>query len=408
MSAIQTPSSSTIIAALGNLVGYIGAEAATSDIFERLLWPQRFYSGFNISNAPIVILLMPMMGPLHSAALSTLDSFSRQQLLRGKRSGHMLGTPFFRDSKTKYKVFDGSAELVKDGRNGLWTRAVAQISPSIKKVQQLVSEGEEKKGERVRAVAAVCTLTLKPVKDCETPNSQTIYGDVGPVNWRIYLALFTSEMLSLVIGIVAATVWRTYFAFLWLAPLLLKLTSGALALSREELVSSDHEKESHVVVRFDLPNNRALILNGPESTVLQFCRHYGHPIRNRVLEIAQMGIIVAFACVFPAGFIMSTIWMPSGLQYLWLGHQIYNTLALYTYRYTNAHSVATTEQCMAKIFEDQLAKNTPDTIFFGRQRGEMVAVTLHMTFHERWRSAQDTADKALVGASIARSDTMNP
>lgn len=404
MTANQAPSSSTIIGALGNLVGYIGAEAATVDIFERLLWPQRFYNNFNVSNAPIVILLMPMMGPLHSAALATLDRFSRQGLCRGRRSGHMLDTAFFSDSKIKYKILDGSKEPTKECRNGIWPRAIAQILPSVEVAHQIVSDKENKNNGPVRSLAAACNLSLRPMKDCETPKPLTIKGDVGRVTWRIYLGLFVSETISLTIGIIAATVWRSYFAFLWLVPLLLKLTSGVLAVSREGLASPDAAVRNNIVARCDLPNNRALIIDGPEATVLQFFRHYGHPVRNRFLEIAQITIIVAFALVFPAGFIMSTIWMPTGLQYVWLGHQIYNTFALYVYRYTSARDTATTEQRIAKLFQSKLTENKRCTIYLGCQPGETVAATLQMSFHNRWRSAQEAAEKALSNASATQSD----
>jgi hypothetical protein len=62
----------SILSALGTLIGYIGAEAATDQVFERLLWPQRFWNGFTIYHALRVALFMPMGGPLHRAALHTL------------------------------------------------------------------------------------------------------------------------------------------------------------------------------------------------------------------------------------------------------------------------------------------------------------------------------------------------
>ena len=35
-----------VFGGFGAVLGYIGAEAATPNVFERLLWPQIFYSGF--------------------------------------------------------------------------------------------------------------------------------------------------------------------------------------------------------------------------------------------------------------------------------------------------------------------------------------------------------------------------
>ena len=60
--------------ALGTVLGYIGAEAATDAIFKRLLWPQGSYSDFNIKNSFKMALLLPSGGPLYKAALQTLDN----------------------------------------------------------------------------------------------------------------------------------------------------------------------------------------------------------------------------------------------------------------------------------------------------------------------------------------------
>ena len=59
-----------------------------------------------------------------------------------------------------------------------------------------------------------------------------------------------------------------------------------------------------------------LVVEGKESVVLQFFRHYGHPIRNRARELIQISIVVAFGLVFPIGLMCSLIWMPVVLQYV--------------------------------------------------------------------------------------------
>ena len=58
-----------VLGALGTLIGYLGSEVATGVLFERLLWPQRFYNGISTSNAWKLALFMPMGGPMHKAAL---------------------------------------------------------------------------------------------------------------------------------------------------------------------------------------------------------------------------------------------------------------------------------------------------------------------------------------------------
>lgn len=40
--------------------------------------------------------------------------------------------------------------------------------------------------------------------------------------------------------------------------------------------------------------------------------------------------------------------MPIGLQYVWLGYQLYATMAMYMYRFTRAHQWATSEARLAQ------------------------------------------------------------
>jgi hypothetical protein len=63
----------SVLNALGTLIGYLGAEVAIPEIFERLLWPERCYNGSNLSKASQMAFFMPMGGPLHKAALSSLN-----------------------------------------------------------------------------------------------------------------------------------------------------------------------------------------------------------------------------------------------------------------------------------------------------------------------------------------------
>ena len=87
-------------AALGAIIGYLGAEVAEGDIFERLLWPQRFYNHLELDAVIKLAFLMPMGGPVHRAALITLDNFRKNGLYRGHCQGQMLGTAFFQSKDT--------------------------------------------------------------------------------------------------------------------------------------------------------------------------------------------------------------------------------------------------------------------------------------------------------------------
>ena len=102
LNAMSDESQTTsVIGALGTLIGYIGSEAATDDVFERVLWPQRFFNAFSWQDILDIGLLNPMGGPMHKAALTALDKFYQSGLFRGRDLGNMLGTAFFRDAGLK-------------------------------------------------------------------------------------------------------------------------------------------------------------------------------------------------------------------------------------------------------------------------------------------------------------------
>ncbi|KAI1666406.1 hypothetical protein L13192_10090 [Pyrenophora tritici-repentis] len=63
-----------VAGALGSVIGYVGAEVAKPTVFERLLWPQRFYNYATPRTLLLSALTMPMGGPLHKAAFAALDS----------------------------------------------------------------------------------------------------------------------------------------------------------------------------------------------------------------------------------------------------------------------------------------------------------------------------------------------
>lgn len=123
---------SNALNALGTLIGYIGTEVATDDFFDRLLWPRRAYNNFTWKHIPQMALLMPMGGPLHKAALTTLDDFYKHNLYERYQNGHMLGTSFFRDLKLRYRVFNqGSGFEDEHVRNGLLVRAMMKMRPPL-------------------------------------------------------------------------------------------------------------------------------------------------------------------------------------------------------------------------------------------------------------------------------------
>ena len=73
MSADANTLSVAAFTALGTIVGYLGTEVASASIFDRLLWPSRFYNTRSLTSIMAIGLLMPFGGPIHKAAVEALD-----------------------------------------------------------------------------------------------------------------------------------------------------------------------------------------------------------------------------------------------------------------------------------------------------------------------------------------------
>lgn len=351
-SASQTTS---VISALGTIIGYIGSEAATEDVFERLLWPQRFFNAFSWQELVEIGLLNPMGGPMHKAALNTLDKFQQSGLFKGRNLGNMLGTAFFHDTGLKYKLHDpppGSTGK-EHVRNGLWVQAIARIPLTAQSQKGQNPESGVTPPKLVRAKSVVNFLELSYVHG-NADLAKTVKCDTGSPSCRTLLAIVWSEITGLAVGGLVLGCWRSYFSFFWFLPLALKLLSATFTIQRESLLPkpSGHEANIEETKRFEVNTHGHgfLVIEGKESAVLQFFRHYGHPIRNRARELTQISIVVAFGLAFPIGLMCSIIWMPIGLQYVWLGYQLYATLAMYLYRFTRAHQWTRSEARLAQKF----------------------------------------------------------
>ena len=414
--------------ALGTILGYLGAEIAPPDLFERLLWPQRFYNGFSLASIPKMALLMTMGGPLHRAALTTFDDILHNDLLKGPHLGHMLGSPFYKDSCLKYTVYD--AEGRKEGeeyvRNDLWTRVAANYPiPS-----SALSTGGDGKPTvtRVRAFHKVSYLRLSAIRQPSQPRDMA-GEETGAATPRIYIALFVTELVSVIVGAIVLAAWRSLFGLLWFIPLVLKLASAAFALQREPIkvpelptspprtpsVSSTSElcekfespcptpsstdtlAEPPRTKIFEIHNEKHgfLLIEGPEELVLQFFRHYGHPIRNRCREAVQLCIIICMGFVFPVGLVCCLVWMPVSLQYLWLGYQLYTTLAMHIYRFTGGRAWSTTEDHLLKQFLRSSEKGEPQVAYLGGP-GSGVMAELNVTFHGRYAEGKAHMERLLL------------
>ena len=389
----------SILSALGTLIGYIGAEAATDQVFERLLWPQRFWNGFSVYHAFQVALLMPMGGPLHRASLHTLDKFFENGLFKGDSIGHMLGTAFFKNSGWSYTVWcNGQQESTELVRNGLWVRAASLLPIPIERRQNGLENGRP-----VRARTALNKLVLDYTTS-PPHKGRTVSKDTAGVSSRVFVALLVSELSGVLAGVTVAIVWRSWFAWLWFSPLVLKWISAIFAISREDLAPRPalDVAESTKIFEIVHPQQGIFLIEGKESTVLQFFRHYGHPVRSRTRELAQFAVIICFGLMFPAGLVSSIIWMPTSMQYLWLGYQLYATLAMYTYRYTNSHLLATTEEALAANFRETGFKRSTaksaeaEPIYLDGGNGEVLSATLTTTYHNSFGAVKEAAKAHLL------------
>ena len=353
MNSSQTTS---VISALGTLVGYIGAEAATEDVFERLLWPQRFFNAMSRQDFLQIGFLTPMGGPLHRAATGTLDKMHRNGLFSGRSLGNMLGTAFFHDTGLKYKVHEQQKVIGKEHvRNGVWVRAIQRVAmPATFDKERHAEDGvTERKFVRARSVVNILELSYsETVKD----SKKAVRNDASKITLRCILTIIWSEITGVAAAGLAFGHWRSYFSLLWLMPLFLKLVSAISAIPREDLQGKPASNDAHPesIKQFEVNTNGHgfLIVEGTDSVVLQFFRHYGHPIRVRWRELTQLCIIVMFGALFPIGLVCSLLWMPVGLQFAWFSYQLYATTAMYIYRYARGYQWTTTESRLARRFSE--------------------------------------------------------
>jgi hypothetical protein len=200
----ETDHSGRYIAALGAVVGYIGAEAANGNIFERLAWPQRAYSNLNIRNALKIAFLMPYGGLLFKPVMAIMDTASRNGTLSGRGQGHMLGTIFYPDSSTVYDVYDrGSdapSEIKKEARNNTWLRIARIISMRATPPKKADVERGKSVPEETRSRLATCHLTFtteKLPKTSKWSNDFSIDVETTSPGPRAVLGTLVSELTGI-------------------------------------------------------------------------------------------------------------------------------------------------------------------------------------------------------------------
>ncbi|KAJ4414710.1 hypothetical protein N0V82_007762 [Gnomoniopsis sp. IMI 355080] len=389
---------SNIFGGFGAVIGYIGGEAATADWFERLLWPQRFFSGFRLASVPSVALLLPMGGPLHKAALSTLDVMHHHGLMKGAYRGHMLGTPFFRSQDWSYTMHGNefSETHTEPLRNCLWARAISLLPVG----EQVVTKSslDEEKGTRpqsvLRAQVAVNHLTLSWPTTNDRSRLPFVPEPSGTPNLRVYLGIITAEATAIIVALALAVTSRTTWSILFLVPLFLRLLSASLAIHREKLLSpkltvTATDPPVDFEVHCPQSDGSFMMITGPPTLVLQFVRHFGHPVRSRWREVTQLACIAAFGLFYPFGLLCSMVWMPLSVQCVWLSYETYLIAAMHVARYTWSGLGSTTEARIAQALMSPEAREAGGkegaSILFGHEvYGEgTVKAMWSATYHTR-------------------------
>ncbi|KUI67825.1 hypothetical protein VM1G_03517 [Cytospora mali] len=391
---------------LGTILGYLGGEVAEEVLFERLLWPQRFYNDCSMSILIKDIFLFSMGGPLHSAALSTLDNLRGQGLYYGHRRGNFLGTAFYDDLKLSYD----SSGKTGAARNAFWVRVSRCISrASLSRNKMLPKfDSEDIQAENTphfRALQTVNHLTLRLVEDGKKSRSDggVVCVQEDKATWRTVLRILVSESVALATGIVSIFIGGWWVAIYMVIPLLLKMVALAASVNREGLEGLSELKRKgplNTTESFRVFDSAYgyLVITGPRPVVTQFFRHYGHPTRytnlGRFREVISIVVIYSFVLYFPAGLI-TNIWMSSPIIYLWLAYQLYAVLAMHIVRLLGWQGCGTTEERVAR--ELMLGK----TVRLQSQQGEDVEASLWTTFVPNIASGEETV-RELMGERAIR------
>ncbi|KAK4496814.1 hypothetical protein PRZ48_012798 [Zasmidium cellare] len=398
----------TAIGAMGAVLGYIGAEGATTAPFERLFWPQRAYANFNWRHTAKFAVLGATGGPIYKAALQVMDGVCANRLLRGSRLGNMLGSSFYPQSPSTYTVHGDSSGLnspTKQARNCLWQRVVTQLPPpdaSFHRKQD--AEDGDRPSPAVRACASVHHITLSVCSISKTA-AGSIRTESPKLSFRIVEGIIVSEAINIVCAVLVALLWKSWIAVLWTLPLLIKLVSAATALDRDELSIKPHmvqgegnlEQAQNFEVHLQSEIGTFLVLTGPPKLVFQFFRHYGHPKRSHSRELTQFVLVIALAALFPIGLVLSVTIMPEGIQYFWISSQMYLVLAMYVSRYTSIGLWASMEEWIAEVL---VRNGDGGFVFVDGQSGLGVKARLESTHHRHYGEAKAAAESLLQTSAM--------
>ncbi|CAD0113975.1 unnamed protein product [Aureobasidium uvarum] len=346
-----------ITGALGTILSYLGAEVAEENVFERLLWPQRYYSDLSLTIFLRLVFLMPSGGPLHRAALETLTKFQKNGLYLGKTRGNMLGSAFYSRMDVSYfaRTLNGQESAAKESRNGFLVRVARSLAHGY------VARQDDK--EKMMSALAVSKRAYVPLhhvylRSCtsKTPApSEIVAVSEDKLTWKCFVGVVASELTAIAAAVIAgAYTHTTWLCVYFVLPLIFKVFSFGSSVRRESLRAAvDGESEAEAVFELDDVNHGLVLIQGPDHVVRQFCRHYGHPIRgsdataNRMREVMSMSLVYLFVGYFPAGLI-ALLWLDDDAQVLWLSYQLYVVFVMHISRLLGLNECGRTEERIAR------------------------------------------------------------
>lgn len=398
-----------ILAALGSMIGYIGSEVSGPLSFERLLWPSRFYNDLTPWIAFKLALFMPLGGPIHRAALSTLDQFQQNHLYDGPLMGDMLGSAFFPDTTQVYYPQSGPTMGTKyKARNFLWMFSLNGAADRNTPIRNRLKPGHSRK--------TTCLLYhLKLDKSPDLVSSQlnnmvVVQEDRNII--RIVVGIFIGESIAILTAMIVGIVSKNYWLpNLLCVPVALKLLAFVFQVRRQnistrmsdDLVRKFGDPDSAMLFKFESRNASLILIESPPRQFLPFVLHYGHPIRDinpqttsilsqmcsdRAREAVSILIVYAFVLVFPAG-LLSLIWLPDTIQYTWLGYQIYLIIIMHISRLARFGGAGRTEERISRHLR------SGKTVLLRSQNGATVQAQLTLTAYSSVRDGTAALDRVV-------------
>ena len=316
-----------LLAVLGSIIGYLGAEVAQESLFERLLWPERYFNDFRLAILFKTALLTPMGGPVPQSRSPGVGQIPGQRFVPGPASRSHAWIGVLQRSRRENHTCPCESEhhRGKDVRDGFWVTVLRLVKPSSTRTTRLARRDAGTKAEQPpsprRANQLVHHLKLRWMEGTEpskrSPN--VVFIDVEK-SWRVYAHLCCTELTNVTIAMIVAYRWQSWFAAWWCLPLLQKLILALCSVRRTPLkkplplpISSGDQQEAKQEKNqiFEIADQKRgfLLIEGPDDLVRQFFRHYAHTVRDscgvgpgdRFREVVTMLTVGAFAFTFPIG-----------------------------------------------------------------------------------------------------------